>query len=30
MKKFMTKEELKTFLELLESLKNIFIDLGKK
>lgn len=30
MKKFMTEEELKAFLELLESLKNIFIDLGKK
>lgn len=30
MKKFMTEAELKAFLELLESLKNIFIDLGKK
>lgn len=30
MKKVMTEEELRVFLELLEALKNIFIDLGKK
>lgn len=30
MKKFMTEEELRVFLELLEALKNIFINLGKK